>query len=351
MASAAEEINVATHTHLRRRPLAWGTPIWDDPLCSHIASDLPDPWYASPRNALDQLDSSPESVKVSLRGLGAEGVRAAVRVAGGQGNVEGIRVALRAAVAGCALRFDGGIVEEYVGEVGAMMPVPPLDVTVDAECVAAWQEWHRRGCVDREAPDVLLLSVGRRLPLSSNVGNCPLVLALNVGGEVVVSAPFIVHARQAKRNQVPRVRKDRKAVEVSDRDRALLQVVYATCGGVRVGAGVGAGAGPGPSEAAIPRPQAKASGGGDGPLKKRLRQEEVKAQAKTGRVIDAGPAATAATYTVFVPGVPPVASVGGHSDSPAAYAFTELDPFFTGEEGFSWVAGGGQPHGWWRTST
>ena len=38
-----------------------------------------------------------------------------------------------------------------------------------------------------------------------------------------------------------------------------------------------------------------------------------------------------------VAGLHPVVAVGRQPDSPAACAFTELDPFFTGEEGFSWL--------------
>lgn len=137
--------------------------------CAFV-TPLPDPWYASPRNEIDCLDSKPLAVTIALDAATASALLGAVRQ-GGPTEADA-RTALASNVAGAALRFDGHVIEEFCDHTGTMQPTPPLDLTfVDVE------EWVRaRGPGPGSMlPRHLHLRVSRKLPLSSAVGNAPLV--------------------------------------------------------------------------------------------------------------------------------------------------------------------------------
>lgn len=138
-----------------------------------FVTPIPDPWYASPRNESDCLDSSPLALTVALDPPTAEGLLRAV--AGVEGDV---RAAVAANVVGAVVRFDGQVVEEFCDNTGTMQPAPPLELSFDS--VEEWRgRWSGPG-TGGPCPTHLHLRVGRKLPLSSAVGNAPLVGVLYV---------------------------------------------------------------------------------------------------------------------------------------------------------------------------
>lgn len=131
-----------------------------------FVTPLPDPWFASPRNERDCLDSSPLAVEIALDPRTAAGLQHAVATAAVKAADGGVHAALATNVAGAVVQFDGRVVEEFCAVTGTMQPVPPLDLTF-----AKVEEWHEGG----PCPSHLHLRIGRKLPLSSSVGNAPLV--------------------------------------------------------------------------------------------------------------------------------------------------------------------------------
>jgi hypothetical protein len=97
--------------------------------------------------------------------------------------------ALEDQVVGTCIRFDGRPIEEYCDWSGLMRAVPRLHMRFSEASIASWMEWAGQARRPRRppAPDLRLLSpttlelsITRKLPLSSNNSNAPLVSMYNV---------------------------------------------------------------------------------------------------------------------------------------------------------------------------
>jgi hypothetical protein len=138
-------------------------------IASYFSTPLPNPWYASPRNDDDRLDSTPLLVMVTLGTPTRQALeRVLLRTVP---TVGALRASLLGVIAGVVVRFDGEVVLEFSEPEGTMVPVPPLEMAFDD--VTQWHLW-RTSEVPR-SPNTLTLRIGRKLPLSSSVGNAPLV--------------------------------------------------------------------------------------------------------------------------------------------------------------------------------